>query len=209
MIILNLFWLHGKTDISTTSFILLSFAKKRSERALGKGLSALLASISLCNLHPALCRTTLPTSTRVGVGMWGLKICGYSFPPALAEGIKLPSKPPWWTVLDTELHDVQAVGWMQLPSHLCRGLSNQSCAHTGLVWDCCDVSQCATGGLYDGNEWKKYVVPRMHPLRPHVYAYFNRAESKGAFRLLGATRDHFRCTLEPSPGHVRCRPMGA
>ena len=32
-----------------------------------------------------------------------------------------------------------------------------------------------------------------------------RSESKGAFRLPGATWDHFRCTVEPSPGHIWCR----
>ena len=30
-------------------------------------------------------------------------------------------------------------------------------------------------------------------------------EAKGAFRLPGATRDHFRCMVELSPGRVRCR----
>ena len=36
-------------------------------------------------------------------------------------------------------------------------------------------------------------------------AYFNRSGSKGAFRLPRVTWDHFRCTVEPSPGHFRCR----
>ena len=32
---------------------------------------------------------------------------------------------------------------------------------------------------YDGKEWRKYpVVPRAHPSRPLVYAYFNRSGSK-------------------------------
>ena len=35
-----------------------------------------------------------------------------------------------------------------------------------------------TGGPQEGNEWRKYhVVPRAHPSRPPVYAYFT--ESKG------------------------------
>ena len=34
---------------------------------------------------------------------------------------------------------------------------------------------------------------------------FHRSGSKGALRLPGATWDHFRCTVEPPPGHIRCR----
>ena len=36
---------------------------------------------------------------------------------------------------------------------------------------------------------------------------FNRAGSKGAFRLPGATWDHFLCTVEPSSGQIRCRHL--
>ena len=62
------------------------------------------------------------------------------------------------------------------------------------------------GGLYDGNEWRKYrVIPRAHPLRPCVFAYFHWSGSRGAFKLPGATWDRFRCTVEPSGGHIRCR----
>ena len=63
-----------------------------------------------------------------------------------------------------------------------------------------------TGRPHEGNEWRKFhVVPRSHPLRPCVFA--NRSRSKGVFRLPGpgAMWDHFRCTVEPSPGHIRCR----
>ena len=54
--------------------------------------------------------------------------------------------------------------------------------------------------------WRKYrVVPRAHPLRPCVLLIlFNRSGSQEGFRLPGATWDHFRCTVEPSPGHIRC-----
>ena len=34
---------------------------------------------------------------------------------------------------------------------------------------------------------------------------FNRSGSKGGFRLPGPTWDHFCCTAEASPGHIRCR----
>ena len=37
------------------------------------------------------------------------------------------------------------------------------------------------------------------------YVYFNRFGSKGACSFPGATWDRFRCTVEPSPGHIRCR----
>ena len=37
---------------------------------------------------------------------------------------------------------------------------------------------------------------RAHPLRPCVFACFNRSGST-------ATWDHFRCTVEASPGHIR------
>ena len=34
---------------------------------------------------------------------------------------------------------------------------------------------------------------------------FNRGGNRRAFRLPGEGRDHFHCTVEPSPGHIRCR----
>ena len=61
-----------------------------------------------------------------------------------------------------------------------------------------------TGGPYNGNEWKKYrVVPRAYPLRPLIYAYFNRSGSNGAF----STWDHFRCTVEPWPSVEKLVPL--
>ena len=45
------------------------------------------------------------------------------------------------------------------------------------------------------------------PSRPLCYACFKRPGRKGAFRLPGATGDHFHCTLEPSPGHFRRRTL--
>ena len=63
-----------------------------------------------------------------------------------------------------------------------------------------------TGAPHDGTYWKKYrVVPRAHPSRTLLYAHFNRSRSKGAFSFPGATWDRFRCTVEISPGHIRCR----
>ena len=49
------------------------------------------------------------------------------------------------------------------------------------------------------------VVPRAHPSRTLLYAYFNRSGSREAFSFLGGTWDRFRCTVEPSPGHIRCQ----
>ena len=62
------------------------------------------------------------------------------------------------------------------------------------------------GGPYNGNEWRKCrVVPHTHPWRPLFYACYHGSGSKGAFRLPGVMWDRFRCTVEPSPGHIRCR----
>ena len=65
--------------------------------------------------------------------------------------------------------------------------------------DRCDWT---TGGPHNGNEWKKYLA---HTPRPRLYAYLNRSGTKRAFSLPGAMWDHFRCAVEPSPGHIRCR----
>ena len=63
-----------------------------------------------------------------------------------------------------------------------------------------------TGAPDNGIEWRKYrVVPRSHPLRPLFCALFNRGGNRRAFRLPGEGGDHFHCTVEPSPGHIRCR----
>ena len=63
-----------------------------------------------------------------------------------------------------------------------------------------------TGALDNGNEWRKFcAVPRLYPLRSLVCTLFKKGGSRGAFRLPGAGGDHFHCTVEPSPGHIRCR----
>ena len=43
------------------------------------------------------------------------------------------------------------------------------------------------------------------PCVPLFSTLFTKGGSRGAFRLPGAGRDHFHCTVEPSPGHIRCR----
>ena len=68
-----------------------------------------------------------------------------------------------------------------------------------------DRHDWTTGALYNGNEWKSYVVPRAHPRVPFLMLIFIGLESKRAFRPPGAAWDRFRCTVEPSPGHIRCR----
>ena len=63
-----------------------------------------------------------------------------------------------------------------------------------------------TGVLDNGNEWRKFhAAPRLYPLRSLVCTLFNKGGSRGAFRLPGAGGDHFHRTVEPSPGHIRCR----
>ena len=48
-------------------------------------------------------------------------------------------------------------------------------------------------------------MPRVFPLRSLVCTLFNKGGSRRASRLPGAGGDHFHCTVEPSPGHIRCR----
>ena len=48
-------------------------------------------------------------------------------------------------------------------------------------------------------------MPRAHPSCTLRYAYSIRSGSKGPFRFPGATWDRLHCTVEPSPGHIRCR----
>ena len=55
---------------------------------------------------------------------------------------------------------------------------------------------------------RKYrVVPRAYPLHPLICAYFHRVGNKERFRLPGVGREHFHCTVDPSPGHIRCRKL--
>ena len=49
-----------------------------------------------------------------------------------------------------------------------------------------------TGVPDNGNEWRKFrAVPRLYPLRSLVRTFFNKGGSRGAFRLPGASGDHF------------------
>ena len=43
------------------------------------------------------------------------------------------------------------------------------------------------------------------PCVPLFCTLFNRGGDRWVFRLPGAGGDHFHCTVEPSPGHIRCR----
>ena len=62
----------------------------------------------------------------------------------------------------------------------------------------------------NGNVWRKYrVVPRAYPSHPLVCAYFHRDGNKERFRLPGAGGERFHCTVDPSPGHIRCRKFVA
>ena len=58
----------------------------------------------------------------------------------------------------------------------------------------------------NGNDWGKFcAVPRSHPLRPLLFCtLFNKGGNRRALRLPGEGGDHFHCTVEPSPGHMRC-----
>ena len=45
------------------------------------------------------------------------------------------------------------------------------------------------------------------PCVPFFYNLFNKGGNRRAFRLPGEGGDHFHCTVEPSPGHIRCRSV--
>ena len=59
-------------------------------------------------------------------------------------------------------------------------------------------------------EWRE-EVPRRISLAPFAFPFlctwFNRGGSRRAFRLPGEGGDHIYCTVEPLPGHSRCRKM--
>ena len=59
-----------------------------------------------------------------------------------------------------------------------------------------------TGVPDNGNYWRKFRVPPLHPLRSLVLYMFYRGGNSRAFRLPGAGGDHFHCTVEPSRGHI-------
>ena len=42
------------------------------------------------------------------------------------------------------------------------------------------------------------------PCVPLFCTLFSKSKNRRAFRLPGASGDHFHCTVDPSPGHVRC-----
>ena len=43
------------------------------------------------------------------------------------------------------------------------------------------------------------------PCVPLFCTLFNKGGNKGVFRLPGEGGDHFHCTVEPLPSHIRCR----
>ena len=56
--------------------------------------------------------------------------------------------------------------------------------------------------LDNGNGWRKFrAVPRLYPLRSLVLVL----RFIGLLDNQGRAGDHFHCTVEPSPGHIRCR----
>ena len=67
-----------------------------------------------------------------------------------------------------------------------------------------------TGEPYDGMNGRSATshlarTPRTPLTSPCSLLSGYRSGSKGAFKLPGATWDHVCCTVEPSPGHIRCR----
>ena len=64
-----------------------------------------------------------------------------------------------------------------------------------------------TGALDNGNEWRKFR--RRTSLVPLAFPCFVLCligmETEGLLAYKGRAGDHFYCTVEPSPGHIRCR----
>ena len=60
-------------------------------------------------------------------------------------------------------------------------------------------------GVLGGGQ--KVYVEKVYVLfpSPMFSTLFSKAGNRKAFRLQGAGGDHFHCTVEPSPGHIRCR----
>ena len=78
--------------------------------------------------------------------------------------------------------------------------SNCSNVHAQYDW--------TTGMPDNGNEWRKFrVVPRLCPFASPLvlYTFITGGGNRMAFTLPVEGRDHFHCTVEPSPGHIRCR----
>ena len=64
-----------------------------------------------------------------------------------------------------------------------------------------------TGVPDNGNDWRKFrAVPRSYPLRSLVFVLrLIGLETKNVLDYQGRAGDHFHCTVERSPGHIRCR----
>ena len=54
-----------------------------------------------------------------------------------------------------------------------------------------------------GGSSVSYLAPT--PCVPLFCTLFNKGGNRRTFRLPGEGGDHFHCTVEPSPGHIRCR----
>ena len=60
----------------------------------------------------------------------------------------------------------------------------------------------------NGNDWRKFrAVPRSYPLRSLSSALLRLIglETKNVLDYQGRAGDYFHCTVERSPGHIRCR----
>ena len=64
-----------------------------------------------------------------------------------------------------------------------------------------------TGVPDNGNDWRKFrAVPRSYPLRfPCFVLRLIGLETKNVLDFQGRAGDHFHCTVERSPAHIRCR----
>ena len=70
-----------------------------------------------------------------------------------------------------------------------------------------DQYDWTTGVPDNGNDWRKFrAVPRSYPLcSPCFVLRWIGLETKNVLDYQGRAGDHFHCTVERSPGHIRCR----
>ena len=94
--------------------------------------------------------------------------------------------------------------YQEVPEYLC-----ETCAGTSknMQRSPCPVWLDDRGA----GQWKCLEeVPRRTsrvPLASSYLCLFHRVGNKERFRLPGAGGEHFHCTVDPSPGHIRCRKI--
>ena len=98
----------------------------------------------------------------------------------------------------------------KIPSDFCRSLflTESKNAKGKSFWKLLrDRYDWTTGVPDNGNDWRKFrAVPRSYPLAfPCFVLRLIGLETKNVLDYQGRAGDHFHCTVERSPRHIRCR----